>query len=245
MKRLVDLAQVPCYVIEPEAMKNDYTIILYHGWGSSKEIHVFLGEILSQYGYTIVIPDAPYHGGRQSIITEFFAKKTLEANFWKVIFEAVDEAGALIAASIDAGYAEEDKIIVAGSSMGGCIASGVVTHYAKTVGLISMMGAGAWEHLEEDFRKLDGREALTEVELKQFHNLDPIRKLDHLKGKQVLLLHGKNDQILPPAAQKQFYLQANVVLGDAVSYQEFDQVGHRLSLRMVEEAVSWLQVNFK
>lgn len=244
MKKTIIINGTPCYLLETSSFNKEYTIFLYHGWGSSKDTQVFLGEILAHYGYNVIIPDAPYHGERKSIITDFFSKESLLEFFWRTIFKAVEEADELIEESIRAGYARENKIIIAGSSMGGCIASGVVANNPKTAGLVSMMGSAAWEYLEKEFRKVDGREPLTEEERKSFCRLDPINKWNNLKNKKLLLLHGKNDQIIPLTAQKEFYLQASEILGDNVSYQEFDQVGHTISLRMAEELINWLRVNF-
>lgn len=66
------------------------TILMYHGWGSTIESQVVIGEKLANLGFDIVIPEIIYHDTRQPL-KEPFEKTSMQNYFWKTIFHSIDE----------------------------------------------------------------------------------------------------------------------------------------------------------
>ncbi|MFA7412129.1 MAG: phospholipase, partial [Tissierellaceae bacterium] len=64
------------------------TVIFYHGWSSNKESQRIRGLILAAMGFQVLIPDAIYHGERDSINHNTAAGQY----FWEVIFKSMEEA---------------------------------------------------------------------------------------------------------------------------------------------------------
>ncbi|MCM3782002.1 hypothetical protein M3231_03360 [Neobacillus mesonae] len=81
--------------------------------------------MLSDWGYTVIIPEIPYHGVRGKL--DYYDSKVLQKEFWNVVIQAVEESRLIIDELIDA-----DKLVgVIGNSAGGFIAAGVFSNNEK------------------------------------------------------------------------------------------------------------------
>ncbi|MFD4707769.1 alpha/beta fold hydrolase [Gottfriedia sp. NPDC058432] len=124
------------------------TIMMFHGWGSTIDSQIQLGNQLSELGFKVVIPEIKYHDSRQAL-NNHFDQKVIQTYFWKTIFETIDEEDELI----DQLNLQKENTILLGSSMGGFIASGMFFSNTNYAGLININGSSSYIYSEKDFRK--------------------------------------------------------------------------------------------
>ncbi|WP_421382735.1 alpha/beta hydrolase family protein [Bacillus salacetis] len=228
---------IRCLLAKPEK-DNGHTLIFYHGWGSIPENQAFSAKILASYGFTVILPEIIHHGTRNPFPNPFDTE-VLQKNFWKVVLHSVEEAEGLISCAVKSGLAKEGKICLIGSSTGGVIASGVFVEVSSITSLVTLNGSPAWEETEHLWRKSDGRPPAAEEELAQIRKYDPINRLENLKQRPVLMLHGSHDERIPSQGPKKFYDEAKKI-NDFVQYREYWNVTHTISLNMMEEMINWL-----
>jgi predicted esterase len=222
--------------IQAEGRQINKTIIMYHGWGSTIDSQIVLGEKLAQLGFDIIIPEIMYHDTRQPL-DDHFQTDVMQHYFWKTIFESIDEGLMLLKL---VGLAKENTILF-GSSMGGFIASGLYTSYLGFAGLISINSSGSFILSETIFRERDSRPSLNEEEIKKFKFYDPINKKIISKS-PILLLHGEKDLVVPIEGQNDFYkhlLKANENV--SINFQLFKDVNHTITNTMVGNMINWLK----
>src|SRR4051812_23327474 len=88
-----DIGGVPSIVIKPAAEPVGH-VILYHGWGSTMDSYKFFATVVSDWGYSVIIPELPWHGERGSL--NYDDEATLLDHFWRVVFQSVQEAEGII-----------------------------------------------------------------------------------------------------------------------------------------------------
>ncbi|MGM9988036.1 MAG: alpha/beta fold hydrolase [Bacillaceae bacterium] len=238
----IKINNIPCLSISPsETIDKQVTIFIYHGWGSTVENQLFLGEILAKWGYQVVIPELIYHDSRQSLKNHFIATAT-EAYFWKTILYAVVEANSLIEAAHNDGLIKGHKVVILGSSMGGFIASSVFMRNSSIHGLITINGSASWMVSEQEFQKNGSQPSAFIDDIIKY---DPMNNIQSLNNRPALLLHGEGDTVVHPIAQQLFYKEVIKHSNDVnnVTLQLIPNVNHIVTLSMVESIVQWLQMN--
>jgi uncharacterized protein len=238
----IALSSIPCIVCKP-LTPNGITVFIYHGWGSTPKNQTFLAKILSTYGFTVVLPEIVNHSSR-SPVGDPFNIKVLQAKFWPTVLQSVKEAGSLFEAAIDAGLARRGKIALVGSSTGGVISAGIFSANPEIRALVTINGSPAWEEAERLWRKGDNRPPATSEELKHIRCYDPMNHLEKLENRPILMLHGSQDTSMSPLAPRHFYKAAEpfyVNDKDRLTYSEYYNVNHTISLNMIEELVNWMK----
>lgn len=208
------------------------TVIYYHGWHSSKEFKRFEAMVIASFGYRVIVPDALYHGERGNI--DYDAPGSIDRYLWEIIFQAVEESDQFLSHLKEAYGIQTEEVIVMGSSMGAMIAAGVFSKNPKIKGLASISGLLAWE------------KALKQGAMPEVGNyVDLIQKYDlysnqeRIQKRPVLILHGIDDNALPIELQREFY-QAVKEEKSQVEMVEYDEVGHRFSMNMMQKLMIWL-----
>ena len=100
------------------------TVVFYHGWESRKERVLEYGYYLAQNGFRAILPEALHHGERQKDDT---LKDPM--NFWEVVAQNVKELPILMEHYIENNRIDENRIGIAGLSMGGITTSAILTQY--------------------------------------------------------------------------------------------------------------------
>ncbi|MCP8968608.1 alpha/beta fold hydrolase [Ectobacillus ponti] len=226
MEQRAEINGIPCLVMGNGAPR----CIMYHGWGSRKEVLQFFGSILAQNGFTVYIPDAPHHGERGSF--DYHSAEGKE-RFWDVILEMVEEYPQLAA-----GLPGSGPLFLVGSSMGGFAGSAMFARHRDVAGIVNLMGACAWEKAEEVFRRMSGRPAAEDEELARIREYDPLPLLKE-QNRPMLLLHGSSDPVVPVEIQRFAYKELGQP--EAVTFTEIPRIGHTTTLWMAEETVRWLK----
>lgn len=216
------------------------TVFIFHGWYSKKENYQFVAGIFASYGYQVIVPDLPLHGDR-------IEEKDLQADFWRIIVQSVQEFDPLLQ-EVKAHFGvDPSKVVLLGSSMGGFISTGIFAQHSDLRGLISVNGSGAWEGSERFFREADGRPQATEEEIQPIRTLDPMRHIEKIFPRPVLLQHGLEDSIISIEGQALFYEELQKLYGEQSSLLTFEKIprmDHYISLGMFESIVLWLNEIF-
>lgn len=97
---------------------------------------------LAQAGFRVVMPDAPDHGAR------FMGNEQARlGQFWHILHGSLTEFAGLRDALYEAGLVAENRLAVAGASMGGMTALGIMTRHPEVKSVACLMGSGYFTSL--------------------------------------------------------------------------------------------------
>jgi len=211
------------------------SIIYYHGWASSKEHKIFESQIISSFGYQVIVPDALYHGERNLI--DYDDPFSFNKYAWEIVGNTIIESKSFIDKIIKEHDADPDRICVMGSSMGSFSAGGLFVSNPKLKCLIAFNGGFSWnEFLEKRLKLYD------EDYIKEFN---PICNLDKLNNRAILMLHGKEDTSVPIECQRNFYNAAMSFYIDnpeKLKLIEFSGINHIISASMLQNAITFIKM---
>ncbi|MDD2446218.1 MAG: prolyl oligopeptidase family serine peptidase [Tissierellia bacterium] len=233
---------IPALVIIPKnKAKLHPTVILYHGWGSSVEKQRFRGIILSNLGFQVIIPCAIHHGTRDPI--DHSLAENAGQYFWKIIFQNIDESNKIIDYAIKELNADPKNIGVCGNSMGGFTAAGVFATVTDLYALVVFNGSCNWDLSNEMFIKSINMYDITIPEELQnkldMHN--PMKNLEHIINRPILMLHGDSDTSVDIRPQIEFYEKTKDMYTDSdrLKFIEYPNLNHFVTTNMMEEAYIW------
>ncbi|MFK3662397.1 esterase [Scandinavium sp. NPDC088450] len=205
-------------------------IVFYHGFTSSKVVYSYFAVALAQAGFRVIMPDALDHGSRY----EGDAAQRLQ-RFWPILLNSIEAFPALREAIISQGWLADERLAVAGASMGGMTALGIATHHPEVKCVASLMGSGYFSSLSQTlFPSPNFPQTL--------HQWDVGQHLETLATRPLFLWHGEEDDVVP--AIESFRLQ------QALKQQGLDKnltsqwqagVKHRITPEALEAAVSFFQ----
>lgn len=175
------------------------TIIFYHGFTSSKLVYSYFAVALAQVGFRVVMPDAPEHGARFN-----GDGQARLGQFWSILHGSLTEFSGLRDTICQAGWVAGDRLAVAGASMGGMTALGIMTRHPEVKCVASLMGSGYFTTLAHTlFPPQD--EQTREGVLALLAHWEVTRALPRLADRPLLLWHGEADDVVP--ATETFRLQ--------------------------------------
>jgi len=259
-----EISDIPVLEFKPSAEEGRRivrgSVIFYHGWSSRKENQIFRASTIASHGYRVVVPDAFHHGDRGEL--DYDSEEALSRHFFPILIQSVRESAALIdylqlEKDSPSGCSGDDSLAVMGHSMGGFIASGVITARSGVDTMINVNGSCAWlkireillqemqERSEEEL-EFDPRD--TEVELAggesvDLEDYDPYHNIAALDSRPVLLLHGEEDSSVPLAGQRYFYQRARSHYGespDNLRLEIYENLNHYFTTGMLAESIEWL-----
>lgn len=119
-------------------------IIFYHGFTSSSLVYSYFAVALAQAGFRVVMPDAPDHGAR-------FNGDAQERmfRFWHILQQNMQEFTTLRAALVAENWLSDERLAVAGASMGGMTALGIMARHPEVKCVASLMGSGYFTRLAQ------------------------------------------------------------------------------------------------
>ncbi|EPO4107667.1 esterase [Enterobacter cloacae] len=164
-------------------------VVFYHGFTSSKLVYSYFAVALAQAGFRVVMPDAPDHG------TRFTGDEQVRlGQFWQILHGSLIEFAGLRDALYQAGLVADQRLAVAGASMGGMTALGIMARHPEVTSVACLMGSGYFTSLSktlfppQDATEIDALLAEWEV----------TRALPRLADRPLLLWHGDADDVVPP-----------------------------------------------
>ena len=214
------------------------TVILYHGWHSSKDFMRFKALIIASNGYQVIAPDALHHGDRDPINHD--DPESEKRYLWKIILQTIEESKAFIQAVINEHQVDPMRIGITGSSMGTIAAGGVFIANPNVKCLVGMNGAFDWQELI----KRDGAESEYSMDKELIEYYDPMNNGDKLNKRPILMLHGQEDTSVPIKCQRSFYSKMMPLYSedmDKFKLEESSGIDHSITAGMLQEAVTWFK----
>lgn len=236
------LNNIPCLLVRPTSFKGKLpTLFHYHGWSSKKERQRFFASTIATYGYQVILPDSDYHGDRKPLSD--YSSNNLIEYFPKIIIQSVEEFNEIKKEAEELYQVDKNRIAVSGHSMGGFIASSIFARNQDIKVLICINGASSWKKamvMPEEVGRFKNEYNIYEEELKEF---DPITFNDKFYPRPILMLHGDADTSVPINIQRYFYEEVHLLYKDnpeKIKLEEYKNMNHHISIRMVESTVMWL-----
>lgn len=221
-------------------------IIFIHGFTSGKENNLHYAYLLAEKGFRVLLPEALYHGDR----AQGLAEKELFARFWEIVLKTIKEINILKDYYVMAALADEDRIGLAGTSMGGIVTLGALTQFKWIKAAVSLMGSPAYGKLSHwQLEQLKGigvdlpfTQAQIDEQLTVLHNYDLSIQPEKLHFRPLLFWHGKKDPIVPFALTYDFYQEMKPYYLDQPDKFQFivdEHADHKVSREGLKAAVEW------
>lgn len=164
-------------------------VVFYHGFTSSKLVYSYFAVALAQAGFRVVMPDAPDHGARFT-----GDEQARLGQFWQILHGSLTEFTGLRDALYQAGLVADDRLAVAGASMGGMTALGIMTRHPEVKSVACLMGSGYFTSLS---KTLFPPHESAEIEA-LLADWEVARALPRVADRPLLLWHGDADDVVPP-----------------------------------------------
>ena len=166
-------------------------VIFYHGFTSSKLVYSYFAVALAQTGFRVVMPDAPEHGARFT-----GDDQGRLGQFWSILHDNLTEFAGLRDALYKAGLVEGHRLAVAGASMGGMTALGIMTRHPEVKCVASLMGSGYFTTLARTLFPPQNEQGF-DAALAPLASWEVTHALPQLANRPLLLWHGEADDVVP------------------------------------------------
>ena len=183
-EEMATAGSIPVLWVLPEAEAKDKIIIYYHGWGSDIESSRFRASIWAAADYPVLVVEEALHGARGSWDYEDIQKLP------EVVIENMKEFDAILAC-VRARFPEK-QIVVAGHSMGGMTAMGLLAR-EEVAGVLALNGMGDWKILAAEEYK------------KAVDAYNPMNRTSEHKDRAICMLNGALDDVVDARYQKNYY----------------------------------------
>lgn len=168
-------------------------VIFYHGFTSSKLVYSYFAVALAQAGFRVVMPDAPDHGARFT-----GDEQARLGQFWPILHGNLTEFAALRDGLYQAGLVADERLAVAGASMGGMTALGIMARHPEVKCVASLMGSGYFTSLAPTLFPPQPSASFAEM-VSPLADWEVTTRLPRLADRPLLLWHGEEDDVLPAA----------------------------------------------
>lgn len=239
------IEQIPIlHVVRKENFSNNVPLVFFiHGVESIKERNLQYAYMLADKGFRVVLPDALYHGDRSE-------EKNIYTNFWKIILTTIHELKIMKDHFVMSNMAEENRIGLAGTSMGAIITLGAMAKYDWISTGVSLMGdPGYVDFANWQVNTMRENEIVfplsnqqIEQQLKMLEEYDATLHIEEWIERPLLFWHGKQDKVVPYESAYRFYeslkkpySKKNVPL----SFILDEQAGHAVPNKGVIETIDW------
>jgi dienelactone hydrolase len=231
--------EVPALLVRPRAAGPHPAAIIQHGYGADKGDLLPLGEYLAERGFVVLLPDGWGHGERFSPAGPNF----MNAVNMDFIAETVVRTAADARACLDmlAAHPEvqPEAISMAGFSMGGGVALAAGMQDARVAAVVSIAGASV---RDLPLLQLPGMQSASEELRRKAEAYDLEGALAAFAPRPLLLMHGRQDDMVNPVAAEHLYEAA------LPHYQDHPErlllkwynVSHVITIPMIVDAVEWL-----
>lgn len=173
------------------------TVVLFHGYTSSKELNTFLAYMLARRGCRVVLPEADLHGERYDGDEDRRLRR-----FWDILGTSIDELPACCEHYRSRGLVDGGRIGVAGTSMGGFAALGCMVRYPWIRATAAYMASGYFLELSRTlYPPLGSYGPANAAEharrMRRLAGDEVAGRLERIADRPLLLWHGQRDDIVP------------------------------------------------
>ena len=249
--------RVPAVVFEPNRASYWHpapAIVLLHGLGGSKESLVPFGHFLAATGYAVLILDEYGQGERKKATPPQESIGAAEMDAVHGVQQTVVDVRRGIDYLRTRMHVNPKRICVIGFSLGAIIGADVAGIDPRVKSVVLISGGGDLGIILRNLAATDpyfkksrlGR--LKPGDLAMLSSLlaaeDPMTFASHVAPRHVLMMNGKLDRIIPPAAAKALYTRLRKSGNRNVSMVWFPQSGHFIGLDLLYPKLRvWLQHN--
>jgi dienelactone hydrolase len=212
----VNSQKVPALLSIPKKEGGPFpVVILLHGYGGDKDDLMEAAEPLAQRGYAAVAIDAQYHGERKVEGKNMYSSDT------EMTIQAFAQTIIDVRRLIDHLETRDDvdasRIGLVGGSMGallGTIASGVDSRIDVAVLIVGggnmslMISESQLSRVIEIRSELAHAGRSIEDEARDLECIDPINYIDLISPRPVLMINGRNDDIVPVSSNRALHSRA-------------------------------------
>lgn len=226
------------------------TVFFYHGWESYKERVLEYGYSLANEGFRVILPEAYNHGERR----EDEDSVNDPMNFWEVVTNSVKEFSLIAESYIAANKTLQNRIGVAGLSMGGITTSAILTQYDWVKSASILMGSPSpiefTKWLLQNY-KIEGKTIydLLDSQLieSRLNELAPVSLNLHAKkiaGRPIYFWHGADDPIVPAELTQDFIEKyKNKKYGENLSFELTEGIGHKVPKEIITKTTEYFKEN--
>lgn len=221
------------------------TVIYYHGFTSAKEHNLPLAYLLALEGFRVVLPDSIHHGAREGEITS----SERELKFWEIVLQNITEIKLIKRYLDDNHLLFNDRIGVAGTSMGGITTAALlVAHEWIDVAAILMGSAKVTSFAKYLISQVEPQDQLPpEKEINELlstlSTYDLSKHIYTLKDRPLYIWHGDADRTVPFNHAKSFYEQADKYYTNKkhIKFRREINCDHKVSRPAILETVDWFK----
>lgn len=224
------------------------TVIYSHGFTSAKEHNLPLAYLLAGKGFRVILPDSKYHGERDGDVSKF----KRELSFWNIVMQNVKEIKTIKERLDQEGLILNQKIGLAGTSMGGITTAAALTKYPWIDTAAVLMGSPKlteYANLLVDHvikrEKLPVPEQEIERAFEQIKEYDLSLHMDTLNERPLLFWHGDKDTVVPFDLSYSFYREARGKYKNKKNIKFLKEANrdHKVSRFAILETVKWFETH--
>ncbi|MHA6251679.1 alpha/beta fold hydrolase [Oceanobacillus sp. CAU 1775] len=242
------VGNIPSLVVVDAEKKQDGlpVVIFFHGFTSAKEHNLPIAFLLAEKGYRVVLPDSELHGEREKDISEL--KKQI--SFWDIVLRNVKELEEIKNDLEKNGLILNNRIGVAGTSMGGITTTAALTQYEWIKSAVVLMGSPKIttfaKTLVASFKK-EGDLPVTDEQIEALY--DELKRSDlslqpeKLNERPLLFWHGQKDSVVPFDHSFTFYDEVKEKYKNQEDIQFISEknTDHKVSRPAILALVNWFE----
>ena len=248
-KETFAIGDIPVVLYSRDETKKKPLVILSHGFTSRKEMFETGGQLeeLAEMGFCAAAMDNRFHGDRQkpdyrdSIFTGSGKINLLKLR--EAIKGSADDVSAIIDRIIELSYADENRIAIAGVSMGGFITWRAAAIDKRIKVAIPIIASPFWEDIPGEMPISPGDIKETKDFYAFSSRFQPAENPDQFYPAALLMQIGKEDRHFCVQKIEQFYNSLMPYYKDQphrLKLIEYENTGHEFKVEMWTCAVDWL-----
>jgi len=214
------------------------TLFFYHGFLSSKLVYSYFAVALAQAGFRVIMPDADQHGAR------FNGDESQRlGQFWEILKTNIDEFSLLHQLATEKAWIADDNVAVAGASMGGMTALGIMAQHPEVRAVACLMGSGYFTSLADTLFPPTAEHK--QQVIAGLASYDVEHQLARLGDRPLLLWHGEEDDVVPVTETQR--LQTALVtsqLDKQLTYLLEPGVKHRITPLALSATTAFFEKHF-
>lgn len=246
------IAGVPMLHVGKQGLWGTKTPVVFfiHGFTSAKEHNLHYAYLLANEGFRVFLPEVYLHGERFN--ETICSQDKIYVKFWDMVIQTIHELDEIRKELAAKDIIDEQRIGVAGLSMGGIITLGALKQYEWIKTAVSLMGCPAYEQyanaLVSEIKSRDIKLPFSDEELaKKIEGLkhyDLSLEPDRLRNRPLLFWHGKADPVVPHDYAYQFYLNNKDRYKkhpERLKFLSDPNAAHKVTRNGVLETVNWFK----